>query len=391
MKRLLIAGGGYADVPLILAAKRLGYRVFTSGDRRGDYGHQFSDNYEPADFSKPEAILEIAKKLRVDAVCSCCNDFSAISTAYTAEKLGLPGHDSLEVALTIHHKDRYRKFAAENGVASPKALGFTDIKAAIQSLSFIRFPIIVKPVDLTGGKGISTLYSMNGASLAIEKAFVASRSKRVVVEEFIEGSRHGYSTILVDGRVVFSFADNEHYYLNQYLVSGASTPSSAAFEVQSILLRETERIAALLSLKSGIFHIQFILSEDGPIIIEICRRAPGDLYVKLVEHSTGVDYAEWIVRAAAGLDCSKLKQAEPKGFFIRHCVMPSKGGVITGVTIDKRLQGYIIDQLMLWRPGDIISDIFTYKAGIVFLQFPTQLEMDEFTPALQHLIKIETK
>jgi len=73
-------------------------------------------------------------------------------------------------------------------------------------------------------------------------------------------------------------------------------------------------MANLLSLKTGIFHVQYILRKEEPVIIEICRRAPGDLYIKLVEHATGVLYSDWIVKASAGLDCNGLSHAKPKGF-----------------------------------------------------------------------------
>ncbi|NIV10430.1 MAG: phosphoribosylglycinamide synthetase, partial [Aliifodinibius sp.] len=76
--------------------------------------------------------------------------------------------------------------------------------------------------------------------------------------------------------------------MNPYLVSAASTPGIVPENAVKDLCRQSEKIAALLSLGTGIFHIQFILKENKPYVIEICRRAPGDLYVSLVKHATGV-------------------------------------------------------------------------------------------------------
>ena len=84
-KKILIAGGGYADIPLIKSAQKLGFYVITSGNNPDDLGHKESDETCLADFSYPEAMLSIAKGLGVDAICSCANDFSAISSAYVAE------------------------------------------------------------------------------------------------------------------------------------------------------------------------------------------------------------------------------------------------------------------------------------------------------------------
>jgi biotin carboxylase len=390
-KNLLIAGGGHSDIPLILSAKKLNYYVISSGNKPDELGHLYSDEYQPADFSDPDAILCLAKRLNVSAICACCNDFSALSAAYAAEQLGLPGHDSFRTAQIIHHKDLYRQFALKHGIATPKAMGFNNTKDALAGIESLPLPVIVKPIDLTGGKGVSTVKSMTEAEAAIEKAFSISRIKRIVVEEFIVGSRHGFSVFLVNGRVVFFFSDNEHYFLNPSLVSAASVPSIVSSKVELKLCAEAEKIAALLSLKTGIFHIQYILRGESPVIIEICRRAPGDLYIKLVEHATGVDYSSWIVKASAGLDCSGLIHAKPKGFFTRHCIMSATSGTVKDIIFDATIEKQIIDRFMWWQKDDLIADVMTAKMGIVFLQFSSHNEMMEKTERMQQLIKVVTE
>lgn len=374
-KKLLIAGGGHADIPLIKAAQRLGYHVVTTGNLPDELGHKESDEYHPADYSDPEAMLELARDIGIDAISSCCNDFSAISSAYVAEKLGLPGHDSYETSQLLHHKDSYRKFALENDIPTPKAKGFTDVDSALASIDDFQYPLIVKPVDLTGGKGISRVQDQVEVRSALKNAFSISKQGRVVVEEFIEGSQHGFSAFINDGKVVFYFTDNEHYYLNQYMVSAASTPSTVPESAIQELIIQSEKVSKLLSLKTGIFHVQFILRDDEPVIIEICRRAPGDLYVKLVEHATGIDYPSWIVKAFCGIDCSGLSQGEVDGYYLRHCVMASKSGILDKVDIDPSVEKNIIDSMMWWQQGDEIDNYLTAKFGIVFLKFDSLDEL----------------
>ena len=385
-KTLLIAGGGYADIPMIQAAKALGYHVITSGNRAEELGHRYSDECRLEDFSDEQAMLKLAESLNIDAICACCNDFSALSAAYVAEQMGLPGHDSYKTAQIIHHKDRYRKFALEHDIPSPRAEGFDSVEAALATLHKFRFPIIIKPVDLTGGKGVSTINQGGDAKSALEIAFMRSRAKRVVVEEFIEGSRHGLSTFIRDGRVVFHFNDNEHYYLNPYLVSAASTPGSVPSDSVEKLCNAAEKIVALLHLKTGIFHIQYILNGSEPVIIEICRRPPGDLYTRFVQIATGIDYPSFIVRGAAGLDCGDLVQTEPAGYFTRHCVMTPRDGKVLDVFFDQTVCENIVDTMMWWQAGDIIDDFMTQKLGIVFLKFQSLAEMQEKSQNMQALI-----
>jgi biotin carboxylase len=391
LKNLVILGGGHADIPLIKAGRALGFSVITSGNRPSDLGHAQGDFYAPADFSNRHAVLQIAKEHGISAICPACNDFSALSAAYVAEEMGLPGHDSVKVTKTVHHKDLFRMFSLKHGFTVPRARGFTDKMEAIEFVKLLKTPALVKPVDLTGGKGISCVESASDLERAVEFALKKSKTNRFVIEEFIEGSRHGFSAFLVGGRVVFSFADNEYYHLNPYLVAGAVTPSSAPQSSLERLTGEIERYADLLKLKDGIFHVQFILRGDEPVIIECCRRAPGDLYLKFVEHATSCNYAEYVVRAAAGLDCSGIKQREIPGSYVRHCIMPSQRGRVRNVTIDESLKPHLIDQLMWWAPGDEIVDLLTHKCGIIFLKFDTAVQMQQALSQIHELIKVETE
>jgi biotin carboxylase len=388
-KRLLIAGGGYAEIPLIEAGKGLGYYVITSGNRPEDLGHRVSDEYCPADFSDQEAMLTLARNKAVDVICPCANDFSALSCAYVAEKMGLPGHDPVRTSEVIHHKDRYRAFALENDIPSPGASGFSGMQAAMDALDRFQLPLIIKPVDLTGGKGISTVEHLSRAKEALAKAFSISRAGRVVVEEFIEGSRHGFSAFICNGKVVFHFLDNENYYLNPYMVSAASTPAQVSNSVVRDLIRQSEKIAGLLALGDGLFHVQFILKDSQATILEICRRPPGDFYIKLVEHATGLDYSSWIIKAFAGLDCSMITQREVKGFYLRHCIMADRNGLITDIKFSPEIKTNLFESFMWWRAGDRINDYLVDKCGIVFLKFSSMDEMLSKANNMQELIKVK--
>jgi biotin carboxylase len=388
-KKMLIAGGGYADIPLILSAKKLGYYVYTTGNRPEELGHNYSNEYIKADFSNLDEMLDLANQIKIDAVCPCCNDFSALSSSYIAENMNLPGHDKFLTTKLIHHKDSYRKFASENGIATPRAKSYTDSAEAILDIDSFLFPLIVKPVDLTGGKGVTTIRSKDETKKAINKAFDISRAKKIVIEEFLQGTRHGFSAFLRDSKVVFYFTDNEYYYLNQYLVSGASAPGDVPQNVVKILIADSEKIASILKLKTGIFHIQFIINNGEPVIIEICRRPPGDLYVKLVEISTGIDYPGYIVRAFTGDNCDDMTHADPKGFYTRHCVMCDRTGIIKDIFIDPAIKDNIIEKFMWWNPDDSVTDIYTAKFGIVFLKFNSMDEMLKKSSELQELIKVK--
>lgn len=399
-KKLLILGGGHAEIPLIQAAQALGWYVITTGNNRDGLGHPYADKTIFADFSDKDAMLKLARAEGVQAVCSGCNDFALLSTVYVCEKLGLPGHDSYATSLEIHHKDKYRALATRLGIPTPRALviptstgaagnNCAEFDAAIAQLTF---PIIVKPVDLTGGKGIHRVANADEAREAYKDACSRTRQDHIVVEEFVTGTNHGFSAMLVKGKVAFAFADNEQYFMNKYMVSGANSPSTSSNETLAKLRNYCERIARELNLVDGILHIQYIEKPDGtPVIIEICRRAPGDLYIKFVKYATGIDYPRFIVMAETGEDISGIEDVPTQGFWLRHCIMAEHEGTVRDVTFAPEIQGNIVEKFLWYKSGEVITDKLTYKAGIVFFKFDTLAEMADKTARMTNLVKVAAK
>ena len=157
--------------------------------------------------------------------------------------------------------------------------------------------------------------------------------------------------------------------------------------VRKKLIKLTEKIANTLSLVDGIIHIQYIYSEDEPIIIEICRRPPGDLYVTLVEMSTNFSYSKEIVKGFAGKTSTEKFFPKQNGFFIRHCVMAPKNGIIKNIHYEKSLN--IKENFKIIPKGSRISDYLTQKISIIFVQFRSMEEMKSKADFLNNLISID--
>ncbi len=385
-KRILIAGGSHADIPIIFAAKEAGYEVITSGNNSSDLGHIHSDIYVHADYSDPEAILKIAKKYHIKAIVASANDFSALSCSYVAQKLGLPGHDLFETAKILHHKDRFRALAQQLNLNVPNAIRITKAEASeIKKLPLV-FPIIVKPVDLSGGKGMSKVETYGELTEAMQKAFSATQKEYIVIEEYIQGSNHGYSTFLIDGKIVFAFMDDEHYFLNPYLVSGASTSLNYSKKLANKLNQQLEILAQKLHLVDGLLHVQFILHNNEPYIIEICRRTPGDLYVKLVEYATGFSMSNAIIKFITGKIPEDFSTKQ-LNWITRHCAMSRQNGKICNLEYGQFKQ-MIIDKMTFYQPGAEIHNYLTYKAEIDFIQYKNREEMETLHQKLTNEITI---
>jgi hypothetical protein len=105
-----------------------------------------------------------------------------------------------------------------------------------------------------------------------------------------------------------------------------------------------------------------------------------------VRHATGVDYPQLIVRGACGLDLGDVRQAEPAPY-LRHCIMSRETGVLRDVAIDPSVAGKIVDRLLWWKPGDLIEDVMTWKAGILFFRFEDADEMRDQSARMQDLVR----
>ncbi len=386
-KRVLVLGGGHSELPLIRAARRLGLTVFTSGNRPDHPGHALADRYIAGDFSNAEQMTDIARQAACDFVVSAANDYAYLSACKVAETLGLPGFDPLDTAEALHHKHRFKPLASDIGLPVTRFVTLAPGKCEIPSEAALRYPLVIKPVDLTGGKGISVVDTPAGLQNAIAEARKLSKQGVLVVEEYFEGSLHSYSTIIEDGKVVFDYADNEYCHPTPYLVSTSTSIASVPLQVLSDLRFQTEKLARHLKLVNGVLHCQFLYGRGEYIILEYTRRCSGDLYSEVVEAVTGIRHAEQFIRCSAGLALD-LAPAHPIGDFVaRHCVFPDRAGYFDGVEIAPEIAPCVMSVTEALPRNHAFDAGWKEKAAVVTLRFRQLTDMLHARPALNDLLR----
>lgn len=371
MKKILINGGGYADIPLIKAAKELGFYVITTGNNENEIGHKFSHFYIKADYSNKTEIFNIVKKNNIDYIVPNCNDFSILTASYVMEQTGQNYFDSFKITKLIHHKDLFRKFAIENELPTPKALSFNSFKE-IESYKLSNFPLpcIIKPVDLTGGKGVNIAKTYDEILKYANIAFNISKEKKVIIEEFIDGEHYSCFLFIHNKKIKLNFFAKEYYFKNNFLVAGAVSEYGLSCNVKNIIYQNIENMINLLNLKDGIMHIQFILKNNIPYFIEITRRSPGDLYLKLIDYSLGIDVSKLIIKA----NCNILNDDDfnieyKQNRILRHCVMSEENGIFEKINLDNSLKNNLIEIFPIMKSGDSIENYLIQKMAILFFKF----------------------
>ena len=189
MKKLMILGGSHYIIPVIEKAKKLGLYVITCDYLPDNNAHKYSDEYCNVSVIDKEAVLDAARRLKIDGIISFACDPGVVSAAYTAEKMNLPFQGSYESVRILQDKGLFRKFLSDNGFNAPKAKRYTrsEIESARNDADYFTWPVIVKPVDSAGSKGVTRVDSPDELDDAIRKAIAGSLCGAFIIEEFLSG------------------------------------------------------------------------------------------------------------------------------------------------------------------------------------------------------------
>jgi len=364
MKKILILGGSHRDIPLIKAAQELGYFVVTLGDRDYYLGHKYSNQAIKINFNDLSKVKQIIKNEKIDYIIPGSGEESYLNTVKLSHELNIGNFDSMETANLVHNKWRFKEFCLTNDISTPKGI-YVNTNKLIDNLK-LNFPIVVKPTNLSGGRGVKVVQNTK----ELEKAIKLSNniSDELFLEEYIEGKLIAYSVFLKDQRIIYAFSGADDIYLNPYLITTAY-PITLDKDVEQKLSSDINKIAEELNLVNGMFHLQVIIKNNIPYIIDVTRRIPGDLYPDLIEYCDKVKYSQAVVKAYIGYDITnEFKQNKRKEFIIRHVVMPDKNGIYNGLDIDNSIKDKIIKRFDLIENGYKIDDYLHTQITILFIQ-----------------------
>ncbi len=370
MQKILILGGSHRDIPLIQASQELGYFVITLANKTKDeyIGHRYADKYYKIDFNDLGAVEEICHKENIDYLIPGCGEASYLNTVKMANKLKMGNFDTFETARLIHNKWKFKNFCLQNNISTPKGMLYDENLSNIS----LDFPIVVKPANLSGGKGVQVVKNKIEFIDAIKQSI--KYSNEIFLEEFIKGELIACSVILKDQKIFYSFFGADKNYLNDYLITTAY-PISIDITIKNKIFKDIETIANKLHLKDGMFHLQIIIKNETPYIIDVARRIPGDLYPRLIEYCDEIEYSKAVIQAYIGkkITANLTKIDKPKNI-LRHCVMPKENGFYQTLLVDSLLKKRIIYRLDLLSEDSIIHDYLHTQIAIIFVNIENDKE-----------------
>ena len=393
---MLLGGLRYLK-PVIDAAHKQGYYVITADYLPNNIAHKWSDEYCNVSIIDKEAVLREAQRLQIDGIMSFACDPGVVAASYVQNMMGLPSFGPFESVEILQNKDKFRAFLAKNGFNVPQAKGFDSVDAAMEEIYWYPWPVIVKPTDAAGSKGVTRVDKAEDLKPALEYAMKHSISGHIIVEEFIDkqGCSSDTDSFSEDGKLKFvSFCAQrfDAEATNPYTPAAYSWPSTFTKEQEEYLTSEIQRLITLLNLKTCVYNIEVRVAPNGkPYIMELTPRGGGNRLCEMLRYATGVDMITAITRAMVGDPILEPIEQKPyNGHWAEIILHADKDGVFDHLEISKDLPVEIVEQDLWVENGDKVESFegANNAIGTLVLKFQTAEELENVITNQRDWLKI---
>ena len=297
MKKLAIIGASYLQLPLVQKATEMGIETHCFAWEDGAVCKGVVNYFYPISILEKEQILEICQLVKIDGITSIASDAAVPTICYVAEKMGLVANCYSD-ALFVTDKYKMRQAFYKNGVSSPRFVFGEDAMS-----TDLKYPVIVKPTDRSGSRGVLKVERKEDLSNAINRAKKESFSGQTIVEEYILGKEVSVESISYKGKCyVLTITDKVTTGEPYFVELEHHQPSILPIDIQKKIELETLKALGALNVLYGASHTEIKITEDGNIyLIEVGARMGGDFIGSdLVQLSTGYDFLKGVIQISLG-------------------------------------------------------------------------------------------
>lgn len=383
VKRVLLVGSSFSALPILQQLRQRQCHISVCGAYQDDPGHALADASFDVNYADKEALLDLARSQNFDYIVPSCNDYSYLSSSWVANQLGLPGFDPYETSRMLHTKDAFRAFFADSKLPMPKH----HFVSSENLNHHLEYPVLCKPVDSFSGRGMSEVDSDTTLAEALAHANTNSRSASALLEERVEGRLYSHSAFISGGQILIDFFADEFCTVHPYQVNCSNIPSSLNASHREAVRHSIQQIIDTLKLSDGLLHTQFIADDRQHWIIECMRRCPGDLYGKMVEFATGVDYTDLLVRPYLAEAMPNTVNAQQQRYVGRHTISSNSDRTYLGFIDD--IPGRNLGFIPLKNSGEKLAPAPYDKSGILFKAFESEQAMLEHSPVMANLVALQ--
>ncbi len=298
--KIAIIGASYLQLPLVLKVHEMGLKSVCFAWEEGAVCKEHCDKFYPISILEKEEILKICQIENISAITSISSDLAVPTISYVADKLNLIAN-SIESSVVSTNKFLQRKTLSNNNILVPEFENFKNLSIELVKDRFI-FPIVLKPVDRSGSKGVVVVKDTGNLNEAIEYSKNESLCGEIIIEEFIEGEEISVESISWEGNhTILAYTDKvttgyphfvelEHHQPSKFWKSG----------IHDKIFDTVIHSLNTLGIKYGASHSELIITNKGEVYVtEIGARMGGDFIGShLVMLSTGFDFMKSVIEVS---------------------------------------------------------------------------------------------
>lgn len=400
-KHLLIIGAGIEACEGIKIAKTMGLKLIIADGNPAAPGLAMADWAIIASTYDGNAILTktltlITSGVSVDGVIAMCADVP-MSVAIVAKALNLPGL-SLQSAHWVADKLAMKQQLQKMGIPIPRFCAVADKASLHACANEIGFPLVIKPVDSRGARGVQLIEQTSQLDAAWTLAHHESPTGRVMLEEYLEGPQFSTET-LVDNSQCYTlgFADRNYEWLERtkpfIIENGGDAPTASNENVRAAVISCVEQAALALGIGSGVAKGDMVFTDTGPKVIEIAGRLSGGYFsTTQIPLACGVNFVEKAIKLALGqsLSVEEVTPSKQQAVAIRYLDLPEgKVKSILNHDVASKAPGVQLLKIFI-TPGSIIAPLsnHTQRSGFVITTATSKHEAIELAQAALSLVKV---
>ena len=373
-QKLAILGASYLQRPLVEKANAMGIESHVFAWSEGNVVEDIATSYYPISILEKEAILAKCNDIGIDGITSIGSDIAMPTVSYVANALGLVGN-SLKATLISTNKFEMRKALFEANIPCPRFCLFET--AEYEDQIDLQFPVIVKPTDRSGSRGVTKVGSADEVNAAISKALDNSLGNQAIVEEFIVGREFSVEMISFDGiHYPLIVTDKVTTGAPHFVEIEHHQPADIPRNINDKIFAVVKDSLDALHIHSGASHSEVLLTSNGDIrVVEIAGRMGGELIGSdMVELSTGYDFVKGVIEVALGSFETVEYKDFKNGYSGVYYVTPTPG-TIAEIKDHSSSFEYVVKAMPIFRVGDTISDVLDgagKRAGVFVYSHPNR-------------------
>ena len=356
-RKILILGAASYQLPVIYEAQNRGYHVIVCSNNNQDPGINIADEYYEISIADHDAVIKLAKKIKPIRVIGYVSE-TAMHAAFIVNKaLGL-SNTSEQVVRTFTRKDLFRNFQASNKFPHPKYVVASKIDNISIESTNLTYPIIVKPVDSCGSRGVSRVDIEDNLNAALEYAWHHSAKNLAIVEEVVSAQNRQFTGdgFVVNGQLKF-LSYGEHLFddqISNVTACGSFWPANVSKSLSDDIFNSINDQVAAIGYKEGPFNIDFRLNQEGKtIIIEISPRNGANYFPQLIKYCTGVDLVSALFDVLEGITPSF--ETNQSNYAVSLILYSEKDGTLDSVSIASKLDQWILQKEFSNQGGDQVK------------------------------------